>query len=431
MRTENTTNSLLPFRTFKKSAQLYLIAIVITGFVTSGWQLFFNLFILARKFDVEFLGLINAMPSIAALLLAIPLGRFSDRIGRRRSLLLGFFIVCVGYALQVLLPSKIGLVIIAFIIGAGNSLFVISQAPFLMSVSNDDNRALLFSMNFGLQTLAGTLGNLFAGFLPGLFAGLFAVAADSSTAYQAVLLTCVILGSFALIPIFLIREAPVRKTLNGPQRTNILTVFLRPMVWRLFISQFILGLGAAILIPYMNVFFRTKFEVPANSLGILFSLSALLTGIGSIIGPWVARKLNSKIKTIVITQGLAIGFLLLIGFAPLVEFAAIGFLLRTSLMNLANPLFSAFAMERTPDHDRGSVNSLLNISWMFGWAVGPYISGLVQKNYGFSPLFISTFILYSISTGLVWLFFRHTEQADFEKERLDLLEEDLKPEESE
>lgn len=429
MRTNNPVNSLLPFKTFKKSAQLYLTAIVITGFVTSGWQLFFNLFILARKFDVEFLGLINAMPSVAALLLAIPLGMFSDRFGRRKSMLLGFSIVCIGYALQVLLPSKTGLVIVAFIIGAGNSLFIISQAPFLMGVSNNDNRALLFSMNFGLQTLAGTLGNLFAGFLPGLFSKLFAVAADSSTAYQAVLLTCVILGSFALIPIFMIKEEPIHRSADSSPRTNIFVVFLRPLVWKLFITQFALGLGAAILIPYMNVFFRTKFEISSNALGILFSLSALLTGIGSIIGPWVARKLNSKIKTIAITQGLAIGFLLLTGFAPVVGFAAIGFLLRTSLMNMANPMFSAFAMERTPDHDRGSVNSLLNISWMFGWAVGPYISGLVQKNYGFSPLFISTFILYTISTGLVWLFFRHTEQTENDEERFSLSKRDLEPEE--
>jgi MFS family permease len=412
MTLSNAANSFIPIKTFKKPARLYLIAIVITGFITSGWTLFFNLFILARKFDVEFLGLINAMPSVAALLLTIPLGMFSDRFGRRKSMLLGLSVVCLGYALQVLVPSKVGLVILAFIIGAGSSLFGISQAPFLMGVSNNDNRALLFSMNFGLQTLAGTLGNLFAGFLPDLFSKLYHVAADSSTAYQAVLLTCVILGSFALIPIFMIREGLIQKPSNNQPRARITKVFLRPMVWRLFLPNFVLGIGAAILIPYMNVFFRTKFNLPSNSLGVLFSLSAFLTGIGSIIGPRVARKLKSKIKTIVLTQGFSIGFLLLTGFAPLSWLAAIGFLLRTSLMNMANPLFSAFAMEQTPDHDRGSVNSLLNIAWTFGWAIGPYISGLVQKNYGFPPLFISTFILYCLSTSLVWIFFKRTESEN-------------------
>lgn len=408
---KGTTNaqSLLPIRSFAKPARQYLTAIVITGFITSGWQLFFNLFILARGFNVEFLGLINAMPSVAALLLAIPLGMFSDRFGRKRSMALGLSIVTVGYALQVLAPTKISLVIIAFIIGAGSSLFGISQAPFLMGVSSEKNRSLIFSMNFGLQTLAGTLGNLFAGFLPGVFANLFKVASDSATAYQAVLLTCVILGSFALIPIFMIRQDKPVKTEEKQPRTSIINLIRKPMVLKLFIPQFVLGIGAAILIPYMNVFFRAKFTMPSDTLGIMFSLSALMTGVGSIIGPWVARKLKSKIKTIAVTQYLSIGFLLLTGFAPFPWLAAIGFLFRTSLMNMANPLFTAYSMERTPDHDRGAVNSLMNVSWTFGWAIGPYISGIVQQKYGFPPLFIATFILYLISTSLVWFFFKGTE----------------------
>jgi len=176
--------SLFPIRDFKQSAKLYLAAVVILGFITSGWQLFFNLFILARNFDTSFLGIINAMPSVAALILAIPLGMVSDRLGRKPSMIIGLVVICAGYVLQVLVPSAVSLVIVSFIIGAGSSLFTISQAPFMMSVSDDNSRALLFSMNFGLQTLAGTLGNLFAGFLPSAFAHLFKFAADSSNAYQ-------------------------------------------------------------------------------------------------------------------------------------------------------------------------------------------------------------------------------------------------------
>jgi hypothetical protein len=38
--------------------------------------------------------------------------------------------------------------------------------------------------------------------------------------------------------------------------------------------------------------------------------------------------------------------------------------------------------------------------------VGPYISGLVQQRYGFSPLFVSTAILYGIGISMTWIFFR-------------------------
>jgi predicted MFS family arabinose efflux permease len=41
-----------------------------------------------------------------------------------------------------------------------------------------------------------------------------------------------------------------------------------------------------------------------------------------------------------------------------------------------------------------------------GWAVGPYISGVVQQRWGFTPLFISTAVLYAIAISLTWIFFR-------------------------
>jgi MFS family permease len=77
---------------------------------------------------------------------------------------------------------------------------------------------------------------------------------------------------------------------------------------------------------------------------------------------------------------------------------------------MASPLYSAFAMEKTPEDDQGVVSSLMNISWTVGWVVGPLISGWVQGSIGFSPLFIVTTILYMSSSLLVWRFFHGTDR---------------------
>ena len=66
---------------------------------------------------------------------------------------------------------------------------------------------------------------------------------------------------------------------------------------------------------------------------------------------------------------------------------------------------NAFCMEHTPEHQQGFVNSILSLSWNIGWAVGPYISGIVQERYGFGPLFITTAILYLLAIGASWNFF--------------------------
>ena len=175
--------------------------------------------------------------------------------------------------------------------------------------------------------------------------------------------------------------------------------------------QIVIGFGAAILIPYMNVFFKDRFSISDSHLGVLFSFSSLLIGIGSIVAPRLSTRLGGKVRAIVATQSASLAFLLLAGFAPVLWLSSIGFLLRTALMNMASPLYSAFCMERTPEQHQGFVNSILNLSWNIGWAVGPYVSGVVQQRYGFTPLFVATSILYAFAIMLTWSFFKDTESV--------------------
>ena len=122
-------------------------------------------------------------------------------------------------------------------------------------------------------------------------------------------------------------------------------------------------------------------------------------------------QLGGKVRAIVATQSASLAFLLLAGFAPTLWLSSVGFLLRAALMNMASPLYSAFCMERTPEQHQGFVNSILNLSWNLGWAVGPYVSGVVQDRYGFTPLFIATSVLYGVASLLTWGFFKDAENV--------------------
>ena len=136
-----------------------------------------------------------------------------------------------------------------------------------------------------------------------------------------------------------------------------------------------------------------------------------MTALGTLIGPRLAVRLGSKIKAVVSTQGVSLFFLMLLGFSPYLLLAQIGFLMRGMLMNMAAPLYSAFAMEQTPAREQGTVNSVVELSWRVGWAVGPYISGVVQESYGFTPLFLATGVLYTLSIILTWVFFHDAEEG--------------------
>ena len=177
------------------------------------------------------------------------------------------------------------------------------------------------------------------------------------------------------------------------------------------IPQVLVGFGAAILLPYLNLFYKVRFNISDSLLGLLFGLGSLLIGIACIFGPSLSTHLGSKVHAVVASQSASLVFLLMTGFAPFLWLSAIGYLLRSALMNMSAPLYSAFCMEHTPEHHQGFVNSILNITWNIGWAVGPFISGIVQERYGFTPLFIATAILYFMSIALVWIFFNNMENT--------------------
>src|SRR5512142_781148 len=160
-----------PIRSFNRPARLFLTMTIIDGVIYSGWQLFFNFYILQSGYSREFLGLVNSMPSAAALVFGILMGRFSDRIGRKPALMIGIGFSSVCMLAEVTLHQPALIVISAFLYGVFNSLFLVSQAPLMMKLSDSRNRTMLFSLNYGLQTLSGAVGNVFAGQLPALFAG--------------------------------------------------------------------------------------------------------------------------------------------------------------------------------------------------------------------------------------------------------------------
>jgi MFS family permease len=413
----NTTFS--QFRSFNRPARLFLVATIMDGIVYSAWSLFFNFYILERGFGRDYLGLINSMPSIAALALGIPIGLLSDRMGRKRAMVAGVAVSVLCMALQVTVDAPGLILVMAFLSGTAGSLYFLSQAPFMMKASTKDNRTLLFSLNFGLVTLSGAVGNLFAGQLPALFGGWLDVPARSAPAYQAVLLVSTSLSLLTLMPLLMIREEGLGEdegdssTVLRPSSafSNLKQVLAKGLTYRLAVPNLCIGFGASILIPYMNVFFHERFNLPDQSLGVLFSLSAVLTGIGSIAGPRLAANLGSKIRAVVLTQGLSLAFLLVVGFSPYLWMASVGFLARGTLMNMAVPLYSAFAMEQVREREQATVNSVKELAWQFGWAVGPYLSGVVQEAYGFAPLFVTTAVMYATAIFVTWAFFGHREAS--------------------
>jgi MFS family permease len=127
-------------------------------------------------------------------------------------------------------------------------------------------------------------------------------------------------------------------------------------------------------------------------------------GFGLIIAPPLADRMG-KARLVVISQGLSIPFLMLLGYAPTFWLSTIGHYVRLSLMNMSGPVYQTFVMEHVEPESRATVASLVNMASNFGWAFSPSISGWLQVSYGFGPVFACVIVLYSITVYMYWKFF--------------------------
>ena len=125
--------------------------------------------------------------------------------------------------------------------------------------------------------------------------------------------------------------------------------------------------------------------------------------IGLMIAPLLADRYG-KIQLVVVSQALSIPFLAVMGYAPY-ALSAGAYLIRLALMNMSGPVYQTFVMEKVAPERRATVASLSSMAFNFGWAFTPSISGWLQTNYGFGPIYAWTIVLYVLSTYLYWVFF--------------------------
>lgn len=391
-------------RAFKPNARLYLVSVIVTGAAMGVFRLLFNFYILSLGYDEALLGGLITTSSLTALLAALPMGYLADLLGRKKSLLISEILVTASIIVMVFWQNEAVFYAMNVLSGLGQGLAAVTMSPFLMENSDAKERTYLFSLSFGLQTAIASVGNWIGGYLPTWVASFRGVSSTSSTAYAGALLLVGIVAGLGIIPFVFIRTPVLKKS----ERTVFapFTYFSRhpALLTRLILPMLLTSLGAGLIMPFMNVFYRQVYHQPDPMIGALFAWGSLAMGLGLIIAPPLADRYG-KIKLVVVSQGLSIPFLVLMGFSPVFWLSAAAYYVRLALMNMSGPVYETFVMEHVESGARATVASLVSMSWNFGWAFSPIVSGWLQLNYGFGPPFLGTICLYTVSVFMYWAFF--------------------------
>lgn len=395
-----------------RPARWYLLHVALQTASLAMIGLFFNLAIGAFGYERSFLGLLDTVSIGVAAALSVPLWWLASRIGPRLGLLLGALVQTSCVAIYGLSATPTALLIAAGLSGAAAVVYEVSAAPFMMRTSDAATRDTLFSTSAALAVGVAGISTLLAGSLPGLLATLLGVEAESAGAYQATFRVAAAGLVVALVPLLLVGTnadrppQPAQPQQDGePAPLPFATIRRQPWaIGRLLVSPFLISWGAAMLVRYLNLFFKERFGVSDGELGLIFAALNIGIGAASLAAPLVSARLGT-IRTVVLVQALSIPFLLVLGFVSFTGVAVAAAVIRGMLFNMATPLYQAFAMAQTEERSRPLVVGLISGASTGGYLVGPLISTSIQQQYGFAPLFVITTICYGLAALANYLLF--------------------------
>lgn len=405
------------WRMLPADAHRYLAHLAMLTFSLAVVALYYNLAVLALGYERGFLGILNTTTQAVAAILSLPLWLSVQRLGLRGALVLSAILQATSVVVFAAWPAAAPLVAAAALMGVGGVLAQVAAAPFMMRVSDDATRDYVFSASAALAIGLNGVGNLGAGFLTDALGGIFAAPPDSSIVYRAAFALAGIGALISIPPLLLIREpaAPRQSSETQPfrlsgrfrfQMPEPLQVLLkqRAFVAKLLLPPFLISWGAALLIPYLNLYFRERFGIDNRALGIVFAGFDVATGIAALAGPMLAARMG-KMHVIIWTRALGVPMLIFLGLATSLWAAVAAALARVVLFNMAAPLYDAYAMERIAEPARPFAIGLLGAAYSIGFLAAPLISTAVQERFGFGPLFVVTALLYALSVALTWWFF--------------------------
>ena len=329
--------------------------------------------------------------------LTMVFGPASDRLGRKRFLLI-YEALQAAAALLACITAWPPLLVLAAIVGgfgrgAGGSAgpFGPLEQAWLAESLPARMRGPIFSLNAAIGFTGMAAGALIAGgvhFLIGPMGKMLAYRPLFLISFAGSLTAFAFIGGLKekrpVPQTGLPAEHQARREHEERQEEN-------RMLARLVIANALNGMGIGMIGPLIAYWFALRFQHGPGSIGPALAASFMLGGIGSVL---VARlvKRQGLIRPVVFLRGIGVVLLLLVPLAPFFAESAVLFAIRTGFNQGTAGVRQALVVGLTR-HRKGLAASLQNVSIQIPRAIGPLISAfMMHAGMLKTPFFIAAFL---------------------------------------
>lgn len=395
---------LLNLTKYNKNIRNSFFVNFISTFIMQGiFLVFIGIYVKSLGYGEGDVGKILAVNNLAvaggSLLMACIMMRYS----RKTSLIFGVLSMSIGMYGISFFNSMGALLFFSGVTGMGFGFPLTAMGILLTENSKPEERVEVFSTNFILQSLGGVLGS----YSGGKISSLLTQTLSESKAIPILFFIC---ATVLLGVIFPIQKLEEKKEVQEKKRKKLylsIGALMRGKPMGYLIYNTVIGFGAGLVVPFFSVYLKFALSIDDLWVGNIMALSQVGLVIGGLLVPYVSRKLG-KVKTVIVCQLLSIPFLISIAFPTGIMIVAISFLMRSTLMNLNQPLVQNISMEIVDDELRPLMSSLSQMTGYITRALSVLLAGYIMENYTYNTPYYFTVILYLTSTYLFYKNFYHS-----------------------
>ena len=125
----------------------------------------------------------------------------------------------------------------------------------------------------------------------------------------------------------------------------------------------------------ISYYFAAKYNVTSGEVGSIFGLQQLVMAMIMIKLPSITDKYGGPLRMYLLTTSPSIPLLIAMTLVNDYFIASTLYLFRSILMNVANPLYTAFALSLIPRDKRGIATSIMNLSFRIPRGIGRAVGG--------------------------------------------------------
>ncbi len=310
----------------------------------------------------------------------------ADRLGRRRTLILGaFLMVMAGVAF--VSTSSFLLLVIAATIGvispSGNEIgpFLSVEQAALSHIVSDERRTDVFAW----YNLVGS----FSTALGALAGGLIAEASPhfgltGAAAFRPVLLAYAGIG-VALIAGFSLLSSAIEATRDEsvpPPKAVLGLHESKRTVFKLSLLFALDAFGGGFVIQSIIAYwFHVRFQLDPAMIGTIFLFANLLAGVSALAAGWLARRIG-LINTMIFTHLPSNVLLILVPLMPDVYWAIGLLLLRFSISQMDVPTRQAYTMAVVRPDERSAAAGVTAVARSVGASISPMLATVLVGSVG-------------------------------------------------